>query len=163
MALTQWAAMWFLPFVLPICFYVAFTDLRQMRILNPAVYTLFFVFLGVGLIALPFDEYLWRLAQFAIVLIAGMFLNFIGAMGAGDSKFIAAAAPFVPVEDANIMMPLMAAVLLGAFATHRLAKYTPLRKIAPEWESWSHNQFPMGFALGSGLGLYLLLGLFYGT
>ena len=35
------AAQWFLPFVLPICFYVAFTDMREMKIKNHAVTTSF--------------------------------------------------------------------------------------------------------------------------
>lgn len=164
MALTQWAAMWFFPFALPLCLYVAFTDLREMRITNQAVAALFIVFLAFGLIALPFQEYLWRLAQFGIVLVATMFLNYAGAMGAGDSKFIAAAAPFIAQDDIGVLMPLFAAVLLAAVTTHRLAKISPLRKLAPNWESWEQGKlFPMGMALGFTLLLYIGLGLIYGA
>jgi prepilin peptidase CpaA len=65
MAITTFSAWWFLPFVLPICFYVAFTDIREMRITNQAVLALGIVFLVIGLIALPFDLYLWRLVPLA--------------------------------------------------------------------------------------------------
>ena len=94
MALTASAALWFLPFVLPICFYVAFTDLREMRITNQAVLALAGVFIIVGLIALPLPEYGWRLVQMMAVLVIGIVLNGAGAVGAGDAKFAAAAAPF---------------------------------------------------------------------
>ena len=75
MAITAFSAWWFLPFVLPLCFYVAFTDLREMRITNQAVIALIVVFLLVGLIALPFDQYLWRLAQLGIVLLVTIALR----------------------------------------------------------------------------------------
>lgn len=156
--------MWFFPFAAPICLYVAFTDMREMRITNQAVIALVIVFLAIGLIALPFSEYLWRLAQLVIVLLITMLLNAAGAMGAGDSKFIAAAAPFVPAADVRVLMPLFAAVLLAAFATHKLAKLTPMRNIAPHWASWEQGKkFPMGLALGFCFALYLGLGLFFGA
>ncbi len=85
---------WFLPFVLPICFYVAFTDLAQMRITNQAVIVLAAMFLVLGLFALPLDIYLWRLVQLVVVLVVGIVLNAAGAIGAGDAKFAAAAAPY---------------------------------------------------------------------
>ena len=53
MAIPAVAALWFLPFVLPICFYVAFTDMREMKIKNHAVTALALVFVVVGLIVLP--------------------------------------------------------------------------------------------------------------
>ena len=34
MLITASSALWFLPFVLPICFYVAWSDMRAMRIPN---------------------------------------------------------------------------------------------------------------------------------
>jgi hypothetical protein len=77
-----------------------------MRITNQAVLALGAIFLVIGLIALPFDVYLWRLAQLAIVLVVGIVLNAAGAMGAGDSKFIAVAAPFIAQGDAPILCNL---------------------------------------------------------
>ena len=58
LAITSFSAWVYLPFVLPICFYSAFTDLREMRITNQAVLALGGLFLVLGLIALPFSIYL---------------------------------------------------------------------------------------------------------
>jgi len=164
MAITAYAAMWFFPFVLPLCFYVAFTDMAQMRITNQAVIALVIVFLVVGLIALPLDVYLWQLVSLVIVLIVGIVLNAAGVMGAGDSKFTAAATPFIALGDLRLLMALFAACLLAAAATHRGAKYTPLRRLAPHWDSWDRGKkFPMGLALGATLAIYLGLGTLYGA
>lgn len=158
------AATWFAPFVLPICLYVCFTDMREMRITNQANLALLLVFAAVGAFVLPFDAYLWRYAHFGIALVAGIALNAGGVMGAGDAKFIAAAAPFIHVGDLRFLLALGAAVTLAAFLAHRIAKLTPLRRLAPEWKSWSSGKrFPMGVALGGTLAIYLLLGIVYGT
>jgi len=164
MATTATAALWFVPFVVPICFYVAFTDMRAMRITNQAVLALFAVFLVVGLIALPLPEYGARLIQFALVLVAGIALNAAGLVGAGDAKFAAAAAPFIAAGDARLLIALFTANLLAAFLTHRLAKHTALRRAAPGWESWDQTgDFPMGLSLGGTLGIYLVMGTIYGA
>jgi len=163
MALSASAAMWFLPFVLPICFYVAFTDLREMRITNQAVIVLAVVFLIIGLIALPLPVYGFRLVQMVAVLVIGIMLNAGGAVGAGDAKFAAAAAPFIAPGDLRLLLVVFAANLLAAFVTHRLVKYTPLRRVAPGWKSWDMGwKFPMGLSLGGTLAIYLLLGAVYG-
>ena len=163
MAISSAAALWFLPFVLPICLYVCFTDLSQMRITNQAVLALGVVFLLVGLIALPLPTYGMRLVQMLAVLVVGFMLTAAGAMGAGDAKFAAAAAPFIASGDLRLLLALFAANLLAAFATHRLVKYTPLRRIAPDWKSWKTGwKFPMGLSLGGTLALYLVLGAAYG-
>lgn len=164
MSIASAAALWFLPFVLPICLYVCFTDLREMRITNQAVLALAAVFLIVGLIALPLPVYGMRVVQMLAVLLLGFILTAVGAMGAGDAKFAAAAAPFVAPGDLRLLLALFAANLLAAFVTHRLAKYTPLRRIAPDWRSWSAGwKFPMGLSLGGTLAIYLALGAAYGA
>lgn len=163
MAISAIAALWFLPFVLPICFYVAFTDMREMRITNQAVVALAVVFLIVGLIALPLPVYGMRLLQLFGVLIAGILLNAGGAIGAGDAKFAAAAAPFIAPGDLRLLLIIFSANLLAAFLTHRLAKHSPLRRVAPNWESWNRGwDFPMGLALGGTLAIYLIMGVRYG-
>ncbi len=135
-----------------------------MKITNGANILLAAVFVVVGLIALPFDLYLWRLASLGIVLVVGFILNAAGAMGAGDSKFAAAAAPFIALGDLRLLMFLFMAALLASVATHRTIKHTPLRRLAPHWTSWEQGKkFPMGLALGATLALYLGLGLFYGA
>ena len=164
MTITTYSALWFLPFVLPICLYMAFTDMREMRITNQAVLALGAVFIAIGLIALPFDVYLWRLAQLAIVLVVGIILNAAGAMGAGDSKFIAVAAPFVAQGGVRMLIPLFCIIMLASVAAHRLVKHTPLRRLATHWLSWDQGKkFPMGLALASALACYLALGVVHGS
>ena len=175
------AAAWFLPFVLPICFYVAFTDMREMRIKNHAVLALTLVYIVIGLIAIPpwstgsvggnlgpftvsMPVYFWQLLHIVVVLVIGIFLNAAGTMGAGDAKFLAAASAFVWLGDLRIMLMILTACILAAVVTHRLARITKLRTIAPHWESWSRGkQFPMGFALGGSLAMYLILGTVLGS
>ncbi|MGH1466289.1 MAG: prepilin peptidase [Cognatishimia sp.] len=164
MHISATAALWFLPFVVPICFYVAWSDMRAMRIPNYAVMTLLAVYLVVGLIALPFDVYLWRYLHVVVALGVGILLNAGGVVGAGDAKFVAAAAPFVPIADLSRLSVIFAATLLAAWLTHRAAKHSPIRKMTPDWESWNKvKDFPMGFALGGALSIYLVLGAINGA
>ena len=161
---TAWSALWFLPFAAPVCVYVCWSDMRMMKIPNNAVLALTAVFVVVGLIALPLADYSWRLLQLGVVLLLGIVMNAPGLVGAGDAKFAAAAAPFIHPGDFIFLMMLLAATLLGAFAAHRLAKYSPLRRMAPGWQSWeTGSDFPMGLALGGTLALYLALGAVYGS
>ncbi|MFV0515312.1 MAG: prepilin peptidase [Jhaorihella sp.] len=163
MSITASAALWFLPFVLPICFYAAFTDLRDMRITNQSVVLLAAVFVLAGLVALPLPVYGMRLVQMLAVLVVGIALNAGGAIGAGDAKFAAAAAPYIAPGDLRLLLAIFAANLLAAFATHRLARHSPLRRIAPGWKSWHMGwKFPMGLSLGGTLAIYLILGAIYG-
>lgn len=158
------AALWFLPFVAPICFYVAWSDMRSMRIPNYTVVTLTLVFVIVGLIALPFETYLWRYTHLIAVLVIGILFNAAGVVGAGDAKFAAAAAPLIAVPDISRVALIFAATLLAAWVTHRVAKNSPIRSLVPEWESWSKKkEFPMGLALGGALTIYLVLGVLQGT
>ncbi|WP_397542402.1 prepilin peptidase [Roseovarius salis] len=158
-AITPAEALWFLPPVLPIAFWVMWSDLSRMRIPNLAVMLLAGAFLIVGLLALPMTEYAWRVGTMLAVLVLGFLANVIGLMGAGDSKFIAAAAPFIDPGDGVLLVFVFTANLLACFATHRLAKHTPLRRLAPGWTSWeSGRKFPMGFALAGTLLIYLGLG-----
>ncbi|UZD89892.1 prepilin peptidase [Cognatishimia activa] len=159
MQITPAEALWFLPFVTPICFYVAWTDMKMMKITNQAVVALFLVFVVIGPLALPFEAYLWRYLHLVVILIIGILLNAVGAVGAGDAKFAAAAAPFIVLGDFTQLTMIFATTLLAAWVTHRLAKHSPVRKLVPNWESWSRKKdFPMGLALGGTLALYLLFG-----
>jgi prepilin peptidase CpaA len=161
LALTFTEALWFLPFVLPICIWVALSDLRAMRIPNVAVLALTGVFLAVGLIVLPFEAYLWRLAALVIVLIAGFIITSLGLVGAGDAKFAAAMAPFIAPGDALFFLMLFSLVLIGSWVTHRTAGRVPaLRRATADWASWDQGKlFPMGVALAGALAIYLALGL----
>lgn len=164
MALTGQAALWFLPFALPISIWVAWSDMKFLKIPNVAVLALVAVFLIIGLIALPFDEYAWRWLHLVVILVIGFALNVIGSIGAGDAKFAAAMAPFVALGDLRILLFLFAAVLLAAVLTHRLFRRSAsFRARTPDWLSWTKPDFPMGFALGGTLVFYLAAGLAFGA
>ncbi|WP_244614929.1 prepilin peptidase [Pukyongiella litopenaei] len=163
MHVTAAEARLFLPLVLPLCLIAAYTDLRALRIRNWTVVALAAVFVFLGPLALPWPDYGVRLAQLALVLVLGFILNAGGALGAGDAKFAAAAAPFIAPGDMRLLLAILAANLLAAIATHRLARATPLRRLAPGWQSWGSGQsFPMGLSLGGTLALYLGLGAVLG-
>lgn len=161
LSLTLTEAMWFLPLVLPICIWVAISDLRAMRIPNVAVLALAGVFLALGLIVLPMDAYLWRLAVLGIVLVVGFVITAMGMVGAGDAKFAAAMAPFVAPGDGLFFLMLFSLVLIGSWITHRMAGRVPaVRRATPDWASWEQGKlFPMGVALAGALAIYLGLGL----
>lgn len=158
------SAMWFLPFAIPIAIWVSWSDMKFMKIPNPSVVALFGVFVVVGPFALPFEDYLWRYINVFVVLAFGFFLNLRGALGAGDAKFAAAMAAFFPASDTAILLYFFAAVLLGAFATHRGFRRIPfIRSAFPDWESWENRDFPMGLALSGALVFYLAAGALFGT
>lgn len=158
------SALWFLPFAIPIAIWVSWSDMKFMKIPNKAVIALFGIFVIVGLFALPFSEYLWRYLNVVVVLAVGFFLNLRGAVGAGDAKFAAAMAAFFPAADTPILLYFFAAVLLGAFATHRgFRKIAFIRNAFPDWESWHNRDFPMGLALSGALVFYLGAGAIWGT
>lgn len=167
LSLTSIEALWFLPLVLPICIWVAFSDLREMRIPNTAVLALTGVFLVVGLVlvlglgAWSFETYLWRLAALGIVLVIGFVITSLGMVGAGDAKFAAAMALFVAPGDGMFFLLLFALVLIGSWLTHRTAGRIPaLRRATADWASWDQGKlFPMGVALAGALAIYLALGV----
>lgn len=157
-------ALWSLPFVLPLCFIVAWSDMRSMRIPNWTVIALLAIYLVIGLITLPFSGFLWGIAGFAIVLVIGFFMSMVGLMGAGDAKFAAAAAPFVCLGDIRFFVLLFAANVVAAFLTHRATLRFGLSKLAPSWDSWERTwEFPMGLSLGGTLALYLIACAFFGA
>lgn len=146
----------FFPFVLPIVLWVAWSDMSRMKIPNKAVLTLLAVYVVVGPFVLPLEAYLWQYANFAVILAIGFVVTSLGLAGAGDSKFAAAMAPFVFVEDLAPFLYLFAAVVLAAFVAHRAARRIPaVTGALPHWESFHRKDFPMGLALGGALALHL--------
>ncbi len=157
MVFSPLAAWVFLPFLATIAIWVAWSDMARMKIPNRAVLALWLVWLFPGILLVPLK--LWALgwALAAILLVAGFIANAAGLMGAGDAKFASAMAPFFVGADLRLVLGLAAACLLGAFAAHRLARaIAPIRRVAPDWESWTHDDFPMGLAL-SGMLLIALI------
>lgn len=157
-ALPASAAMWLLIAALPISIFVAWNDMRAMKIPNLAVLALMSGFAVLGLIAFPFEQYLWQWSHFLVVLVIGFVLNIIGVFGAGDAKFAAAAAPYIMLADLQVLAWVFTVCVVAGFVTHRIAKHSPLRRLVPEWESWtSGRRFPMGLPLGMTLVTYLIL------
>jgi prepilin peptidase CpaA len=154
------AALLLLVPALPVSLYIVFTDLKEMRIPNSAVLALVLGFAVFGLIALPFADWAWRWLNLVVVLAVGLALYAISALGAGDAKFAAAAAPYIAAADWQFVTLIFAALLLAAWIAHRIARAT-LSGLAPGWKSWtSGKSFPMGLALGPTLVLYLALAAF---
>lgn len=151
--------------VLPICAWVAWSDLRTMKIPNKAVLAILAIYVVVGLLVIPFEFWAWRWVNFVAVLAIGFVLNAVANVGAGDAKFAAAVAPFFSqrIEHLQLILVLLAAFLLGAFAAHRLMRAVPaVRAATPDWVSWTRKDFPMGLALVGTFLTYLVFMAFPG-
>jgi prepilin peptidase CpaA len=159
MELTAAQALWLLPPVLPVALWIAWSDLKFMKITNRAALLTACVFLAFGLIALPFEIWLWRIAQMALILAIGFFANMLRLIGGGDAKYAAAMAGFFAPADLRLVVILFATMLLAAFVTHRLFGRIPaLRRMTKGWKSWdAGDDFPMGLALSGTLLGYLVL------
>lgn len=145
-------------FTLPVCAWVCWSDLKTMKIPNTAVMAMAGIFLIIGFLVFPFEPWAWRWLNLVVVLAIGFLLNAIANVGAGDAKFAAAAAPFISVSHLQLVLPLFAAFLLGAFAAHRILRAIPaVRALTPDWVSWKRKDFPMGLALVGTFVTYMVL------
>ena len=150
--------LWFLVFTVPIALWVSWSDMKAMKIPNNAVMALAGVWAIAGLALQPLNVWLWGFALMAVVLVIGFLLTTFVGIGAGDSKYAAAMAPFFTGSDIRMVMALFAACILGAFACHRIARAIPaVRAATPDWASWTHHKFPMGLALSGTLIFYPVL------
>lgn len=150
------AALWFLPFLIPLCLHTAYSDLKYMKIRDWNVQSMAMVFILIGPFVMEWQTYLWQLGHLPIVLIIGMVLNAAGVMGAGDAKFITAASPFVLKSDLGFVFVLLACCFLAGALSHRIARATSIKNIAPDWQSWEPGKrFPMGYPLALALLIYL--------
>lgn len=163
MTLSADAAWWFVPFVAPIAFWVAWSDMKWMKIPNYAVLALVGVYLLIGPLALPLATWAWGWASLALVLVVGIVLSTVRLLGGGDAKFMAAMAPFIALGDLSLFLLLLGSVVVVSFIAHRVARQVPaIQGLAPEWESWTRREFPLGLALGPSLLFYLLLAANFG-
>lgn len=148
--------------------------MRTMKISNNSLIVLLVAYAVLGPFAFGFPMYLWQWLNFPIVLVVCMALWALRVMGGGDAKMIAAMAPFFVVDDWYLIMQLFVACLLGALTIHSIFRFTPLKNLAPDWESWSARRgdlrggifgldlaFPKGFPLSMTLLFYLLLVAIY--
>ncbi|NPD15278.1 hypothetical protein HOY34_08710 [Xinfangfangia sp. D13-10-4-6] len=150
-------ALWLLPFCLPIAIWVAWTDLKFMKIRNDACLAMIAVWVFLGWPAVGMTLWLWGFAIMAIVLVLGFFGNAIGLFGAGDAKFAAAMSGVFVGGDPVRIAVLYAVCSILALVLQRIARKIPfVLRIAPDWVSWSSGKFPMGLALAMMLIVYLL-------
>jgi len=91
---SDWTAWWFILPVIAIGLWVAWSDMKFMKIPNTAVLAMAGAFLLIGPLALSFDLYLWGLGLGVVTLIAGFVASTLRVVGAGDAKFAAAMAPY---------------------------------------------------------------------
>lgn len=162
--LSSIAAFWLALASLPICLWVALSDMKVMKIPNKAVLALLAVFVVVGLLTLPLPLYAWGFAQLAIVLAIGFVMNIAGLMGAGDAKFAAAMAPFIAQGDWPAFLAIFTASLVTGFIVHRALRALPwVRRMTPDWVSWQSRKYPMGLSLAASLLLYLGAAMVWGV
>lgn len=169
-------ALWFLVPVLPICLHIFYVDMKYKKISNRVVWVLFSVFVVLGLLLLPFEAFLWRFANYAVVFAVGFLMWMLRQVGAGDVKLAAVMALFIDRADANAVLWIAFAAILGATFAILLARWTPLKRMAPDWAAWrtpdqddpnavgGGKQFtvPMGTGLGLMLCAYLIRSVLLG-
>lgn len=156
------ADLWFFVALLPVCLIVAFNDLKYMKIPNWTVLTMIGLYIVVGLLVLPMDVFLWRFVGLLVALVAGFFLSTISMMGAGDAKFMAAAALFIAPSDAIWVIVVLGLLGPVTLIVHRLAGVMFAKSALPEWESWKRlKQFPWGLPLTITLMIYLTRNAFF--
>ena len=147
----------------PFSVYAALSDLRSMKIYNKTNLGLFIGFVVAGVFLFPMEQYGLRLSQAAVMFVAGMIMTSFGMMGGGDSKFIAAMAPYIAFQDALGFLFLLSVLSLVTVAVHRgIGAIKPLQPSLAGWRSWSaeRRKFPFGVTLGTSLVVYLALKAF---
>ncbi|MFT7106758.1 MAG: prepilin peptidase CpaA [Yoonia sp.] len=162
MGMTAASALWLLPAVIPIAIYIAWNDMRSMKITNASVLALVFAYAIIGPFAFGLELYAWQWLHLPVALVVCMALWALRIMGGGDAKIIAAMSLFFMVADLLLITQIFAASLLGALAVHSLFRFTALKNIAPDWKSWTAGRyFPKGLPLSMTLLFYLLFVAFY--
>jgi prepilin peptidase CpaA len=149
--------LWLLLPIIPIAVWVAWSDMKVMKIPNKAVMAMAGVWVAFGWLTVSWTDWAWGFAIMGIVLAVGFVMSTFRMLGAGDAKFAAAIAPFFVGADPLLVMGLVAASLLGAFVVHRILRGIPaVRSATPDWISWTHSKFPGGLALAAIIIIYHL-------
>lgn len=144
---------------IPIGIWVAWSDMKFMRIPNVACFALFISFLILAPLIYDLNQYGFRIAQGLIVLLIGFFATGIGLVGGGDAKFAAAMAPFIALEDIFPFIFLIGILSLLSVGLHKLAGITPgVKNKIKDWDSWNtQGMFPFGITLAASLIAHLVL------
>lgn len=150
-------ALIFLPFALVIGFWVTWKDLATMKIPNASVLALAAVWLVLGPLLMPWQDWLWGWGFAAITFALGLVCYLVMGVGAGDVKFATVIAPFFVGANLLFSLKLIAACMIGGLVCHQIAQRLPLiRKATPNWKSWEVGRvMPFGLCLSGILILHL--------
>ena len=153
-------AVWALVFLVvtfPFCIYATWSDLKYLKIPNIVPISMVILFIIIGPMVLPLQEY-WRSLLYGfIALLASIAIFAAGLIPGGDLKFTTAIIPFVNTYELVSFAMFVSLCALTAVATHLVFGWLGL---APKgWQSWEgggwRRRFPVGFALSGGLITYL--------
>lgn len=137
--------------VAAIALWAAAVDFFWMRIPNGVHIALIAVFVVLVLPGLPWTEIATRLGVAVALFGVGFGLYAVNLLGAGDVKYLAAAAPLVPADPAVIVVWLLVVAIAGlpVLALHRLAGLIPAARRFPSFAEAGY--FPYGPAISVGL------------
>jgi len=137
--------------VAAIAAWAAAVDALYMRIPNAVHVALLAVFAVLVLPGLPWAGVAARLGVAALLFAAGFGLYAANVMGAGDVKYLAAAAPLLPPEPPAILGWLLLVTMAGlpVLALHRLVRLIPASRRFPSFREAGY--FPYGPAISIGL------------
>ena len=143
--------------------YVAWSDMKYMRIPNISCLILFVSFLILGFLIFDLSEYGFRILQGFVFLAIGFVATSIGAVGGGDSKYAAALAPFVAFSDIPFFIVILAVMSFLSVGLHKIAGVTPgIKTHVQDWVSWKRRGvFPFGLTLSASIIAYLVIVNFY--
>lgn len=134
-----------------IAIWAAAVDALYMRIPNGVHAALLAVFAILVLPGLPWTGIVARIGVATILFAVGFGLYTVNAMGAGDVKYLAAAAPLLPPEPHVVLLWLLMVTMAGlpVLAVHRLARLMPWTGRYPSFSEPGY--FPYGPAISIGL------------
>ena len=137
--------------VAAIALWAAVVDFLWMRIPNGVHVALLAVFAVLVLPGLPWLEVVARLGVAMALFAVGFGLYAVNLLGAGDVKYLAAAAPLVPADPAVLLVWLLLVTMAGlpVLALHRLAGLVPAARRFPSFAEAGY--FPYGPAISVGL------------
>ena len=148
----DYALLLFFPFLM---LYAAFSDMLTMTISNKVSLLLI---IGFGIFAfyvgMPFDEILWHIAVFSIVLCIGIAMFSFGLLGGGDAKLAASTALWLGSYTYDyIFISTILGAGLGIFLLLIRSKYIPQKIASIGWVNRLYQDktgMPYGLALGAG-------------
>ncbi len=143
---------------LPIAIWVALSDMKRMKIPNTSVIAMGAIWPILGWFLVPMTAWLWGFALMAIIFVLGFLLYLTGTFGAGDAKYAAAMAGMFVGGNITDILVLLVLCMIGSLFVHRLLRSISfVRKLTPDWVSWTQRRyFPFGLALSAILIIYLL-------